>query len=79
MIEGARLLRFSADGELLDEVHVPVNCPTMMAFGGDDMRTLFITSLGHRSAEEIAQFPLTGRLLSLRVDVAGRVENAYQP
>ena len=79
MIEGARLLRFSADGELLDELHLPVNCPTMMAFGGDDMRTLFITSLGHRSAEEIAQFPLTGRLLSLRVDVAGRVENAYQP
>ena len=51
----------------------------MMAFGGDDMRTLYITSLGHRPAEEIAQFPLTGRLLSLRVDVAGRVENAYQP
>lgn len=79
MIEGARLLRFSEDGELLDELHLPVRCPTMMAFGGDDMRTLFITSLGHRPAEEIAQFPLTGRLLSLRVDVAGRVENAYQP
>ncbi len=79
MIEGARLLRFSADGELLGELHLPVRCPTMMAFGGDDMRTLFITSLGNRPAEEIAQFPLTGRLLSLRVDVAGRVENAYQP
>ncbi|RJG19113.1 SMP-30/gluconolactonase/LRE family protein [Massilia cavernae] len=79
MIEGAGLLRFAPDGELLDELQLPVRCPTMMAFGGDDLRTLFITSLGHRPAEEIAQFPLTGRLLSLRVDVPGRVENAYQP
>ncbi|MGZ8289059.1 MAG: SMP-30/gluconolactonase/LRE family protein [Telluria sp.] len=79
MIEGSRLLRFSPEGELVREVKLPLRCPTMMAFGGDDLRTLFITSLGHRPADEIAAYPLTGRLLSLKVDVAGRVENAYQP
>ena len=44
MFEGARLLRFSPDGELLHELKLPVRCPTMVAFGGADMRTLYITS-----------------------------------
>ena len=80
MFEGGRLLRFSSDGELLREVTLPLRCPTMMAFGGADLRTLFITSASHnRSAEERAQHPLTGCLLSLRVDVAGLPEPLYQP
>lgn len=79
MFEGGRVLRFSPEGELLREVKLPLRCPTMVAFGGEDMRTLFITSAGNRPAAEVEQYPLTGRLLSLRVDVAGRAENAYQP
>lgn len=79
MFEGSRVLRFAPDGELLREIALPVRCPTMVAFGGDDLRTLFITSAGHRPEAEMAQYPLNGRLLSLQVDVAGRVENAYQP
>ena len=78
MFEGARLLRFSPEAELLREIALPVRCPTMLAFGGDDLRTLYITSASHgRSQAELAQYPLSGRLLSLRVDVAGRTEPAY--
>ena len=78
MFEGARLLQFAPDGALLREVALPVRCPTMVAFGGDDLRTLYITSASHkRSAAELAQHPLSGRLLSLRVDIAGRAEPAY--
>jgi sugar lactone lactonase YvrE len=80
MFEGGRLLRFAADGTLLREVKLPLRCPTMLAFGGDDLRTLYITSASHkRSAEELARYPLTGRVLALRVDVAGRPEPHYQP
>jgi sugar lactone lactonase YvrE len=80
MFEGGRVLRFSPDGELLREVKVPVRCPTMVAFGGDDLRTLYITSAGlKRPAEERAQYPLSGCLLSLRVDVAGVAEPHYRP
>ena len=80
MFEGGRLLRFSAGGELLREVALPLRCPTMVAFGGDDLRTLYITSASHkRSAEERAQYPLTGCVLSLRVDVPGLPEPLYQP
>jgi len=80
MFEGARVLCFAPDGMLLREVKLPVRCPTMVAFGGDDLKTLYITSASHnRPAEELAQYPLTGRVLSLRVDVAGRPEPAYRP
>ncbi len=78
MFEGGRLLRIAPDGEILREIALPLRCPTMLAFGGDDLRTLYITSATHkRSATELEQYPLSGRLLSLRVDVAGRAEPAY--
>ncbi len=80
MFEGGRLLRFAPTGELLQEVPLPVRCPTMLTFGGDDLRTLFVTSASHgRSDDEKAQYPLTGCVLTLRVDVAGRREPVYQP
>ena len=78
MFEGSRLLRFSAAGELLREVKLPLRCPTMVAFGGADLRTLYITSAGtRRPAAEREAYPLSGRLLALRVDVAGVPEPMY--
>jgi sugar lactone lactonase YvrE len=80
MFEGGRLLCFAPDGTQLREVQLPVRCPTMVAFGGADLKTLYITSASHnRSLEERAQYPLTGCVLSMRVDVAGRPEPAYLP
>jgi sugar lactone lactonase YvrE len=80
MFEGARVLCFAPDGELLREVKLPVRCPTMVAFGGADFKTLYITSASHnRPAEELAQYPLTGCVLSLRVAVPGKPEPAYLP
>lgn len=80
MFEGGRLLRFAPDGALLREVKLPLRCPTMVAFGGADLRTLYITSASHkRSPEERAQYPLSGCVLSLRVEVAGLPEPLYKP
>jgi sugar lactone lactonase YvrE len=79
MFEGSRLLRFSPRGDLLQEIALPVRCPTMVAFGGHDFRTLFITSARHnRPAAELAQHPDSGCLLSLRVEVCGRAEPLYR-
>jgi sugar lactone lactonase YvrE len=78
MYEGGRLLRLSSGGDILQEIALPVRCPTMMAFGGDDLRTLYITTVRHnRSAEELAACPLSGCVLSLRVEIPGRIEPAY--
>ncbi|KQQ88115.1 gluconolactonase [Massilia sp. Leaf139] len=79
MFEGGRLLKLSPTGELLREIPLPVRCPTAVAFGGSDLRTLYITSASHgRSSEELAQYPLTGKVLCTRVDVAGRVQPEYK-
>jgi len=80
MYEGGRLLRLSPEGDILRELKLPVRCPTMMAFGGDDLRTLFITTVSKdRPPEELARHPLSGYLLSMRVDVPGQFEHAYVP
>ncbi|MCA1326990.1 SMP-30/gluconolactonase/LRE family protein [Herbaspirillum sp. alder98] len=80
MFEGARVLRLSAQGEILQEVRLPARCPTMVAFGGADLRTLYITTGRHgRSEEELRRYPLSGHVLKLRVDVAGRLEYSYRP
>lgn len=78
MYEGGRILRFSRSGELLREIKLPVRCPTMVAFGGPDLRTLYITSARRgRSAEELALYPHSGCVLTLAVDVPGRPETPY--
>jgi len=78
LFEGARIVKLSPQGEVLAEIALPVRCPTMVAFGGPNLRTLYVTSAGARPAEELAQYPFSGKLLAVQVDVAGRVEPAYR-
>lgn len=79
MYEGGRLLRLSPQGEILQEVPLPVRCPTMMAFGDDDLRTLYVTTVSkNRPPDELARFPLSGYLLKLRVEVPGLPEHLYR-
>lgn len=78
MYEGGRLLRLSPEGEILREILLPVRCPTMMAFGDEDLRTLYITTVSKgRSPAELERYPLSGCVLRLRVDVPGVVEHVY--
>lgn len=78
MFEGGRILRLSPSGDILREFSLPVRCPTMVAFGGADLRTLYITTARHNRPEaELAQCPLSGCVLALQVGVAGRPEAAY--
>ncbi len=72
MYEGGRLLRFAPDGSLLQELSVPARCPTMPCFGGPDLRTLYVTTASDKRPDgELTALPLSGRVLSLRVDVPG--------
>jgi sugar lactone lactonase YvrE len=78
MYEGGKILRLSPSGDILAEITLPVRCPTMVAFGGADLRTLYITTARHnRPDAELKQHPLSGQILTLRVDVPGRPEPAY--
>jgi sugar lactone lactonase YvrE len=72
MYEGQQLLKLSPAGEIVEAVALPVRCPTMPCFGGDDLRTLYVTSAaGKRPAEELQALPLSGRVIAARVDVPG--------
>lgn len=80
MFEGARLLRLSPAGQVLQELPLPVRCPTMPCFGGPDLRTLYITtSREKRSATELAREPLAGRVLFTRIDVPGLPAHCVHP
>jgi sugar lactone lactonase YvrE len=65
-VSAGRLNRWLPDGTLDRVVELPVRAPTMPCFGGESLRTLFVTSLRPDSAG-----PKDGRLLALNVGVAG--------
>ena len=72
MYEGACLLQLSPAGEVLQRIALPVQCPTMACFGGDDLRTLYITSA------QAGQPEPAGALFSLRVEVPGLPVNFFR-
>lgn len=77
--DGGRVLRLSAAGEVLEEIQLPTRWPTMVAFGGADLRTLYITSSReNRSAEELQRYPLSGCVFAVRVAVPGNPEPLYR-
>lgn len=76
--DGGRILRLAPDGTQLDEIRVPTRWPTMVAFGGPDLRTLYITSSReNRTAAELAEWPLSGCVFAVTVDVAGCPEPLF--
>nr|WP_289852034.1 SMP-30/gluconolactonase/LRE family protein [Rhizobium sp. SSA_523] len=78
-IFGASVVRrFLPDGTQIGEYPVPVRCPTMLAFGGPDLRTLYVTTAGsRRPPEEMAQFPESGSLFAMNAPVAGLPEPLF--
>lgn len=76
--QGGCLARFAPDGRLDRLVELPVSQPTSCAFGGPDLRTLYVTTARQKlSAEALAAEPLAGALLALDVGVAGLVEPLF--
>jgi sugar lactone lactonase YvrE len=60
--------RYTPDGRLTAEVRVPIDTPTSCAFGGAELRDLFITSGGRGGGPH---------LFRCRPDVAGRPTRAF--
>ena len=70
--DGWEVRRFAPDGKLDRVIAVPVPRPTSCAFGGKDMKTLFVTSARIRlSATQLAMAPLSGSIFRLPVGVPG--------
>ena len=78
LYKGGKLKRIAPDGRVLSEHPVPAMCPTMCAFGGPDLKTLYVTSARQlRDADELARLPHSGGLFAMTVDVPGLPEPAF--
>lgn len=72
---GGRVVRISPEGTLLADHAVPAMCPTMCAFGGRDLRTLYVTTARQqRPVDELARFPQSGGIFAMQIDVPGLPE-----
>jgi len=77
--DGWCVRRFSADGELLGEVAMPVARPTSCAFGGEKLDVLFVTSarIG-LDAETLSAQPCAGGLFAWRPGVSGVADTPFE-
>jgi sugar lactone lactonase YvrE len=72
LFDGWRVVRLSPDGALLADIPLPVQRPTMIAFGGPDRRTAFVTTATTGLDETaLAAQPQAGGIFTFRVDVPG--------
>ncbi|MFD0916821.1 SMP-30/gluconolactonase/LRE family protein [Pseudahrensia aquimaris] len=68
----SRLARYAPDGSLDRVIDLPISQPTCPAFGGDDLRTLYMTSASEGlSKEQLSDQPDAGRCFMMQVDVPG--------
>jgi sugar lactone lactonase YvrE len=75
---GGKVVRISPQGQMLAEYPVPAMCPTMCAFGGPDLRTIYVTSARQlREPGELARLPQSGGIFAMRVDTPGQVEPKF--
>ena len=69
---GGAVRRFTADGELLEEIAVPVQRTTSCCLGGPDLRDLYVTTARRSIRDAPAQVEdLAGAVFRYRVDVPG--------
>lgn len=78
--DGGRVVRIDPQSaEIVDEITLPVRWPTMVAFGGPALKTLYITSSREdRSADELTRYPQSGDILAVEVAVAGTAEPLFK-
>ena len=78
LYRGGNIRRIAPDGRVLADYAVPAMCPTMCAFGGRDLTTLYVTSARQlREPEELVRLPLSGGLFAMTVDVPGLPEPRF--
>ena len=79
LYDAGKVVRYRPDGLLDREIVLPVTRPTMLAFGGSDLQTLYITTASHRlSPEQRAAQPLAGGIFAVEAGVRGLPEPRFR-
>ncbi|TFW15676.1 SMP-30/gluconolactonase/LRE family protein [Duganella callida] len=80
LFAGGRIDRYAPSGQLLDTINMPCSNITKVAFGGEDLRTVFVTTARKGlTAEELSREPLAGGIFSFRVASPGQLQHLYLP
>lgn len=78
LFDGSRVVRLSPDGAIVATVHLPVRRPTMVVFGGEDLRTAYVTTARvGLDVSALTQQPLAGSIFRFEVDVPGLPEHDF--
>jgi len=72
-IDAGQVLRFTPEGKLDRALPLPVKKPTMCAFGGPQLDTLFVTSIRPQGID-LSDQPLAGGVFALNPGVKGLAE-----
>jgi sugar lactone lactonase YvrE len=75
--DGGQLLRFTPAGKLDRSIPLPVNKPSMCAFGGKNMDTLYVTSIRPQTDAQLVGQPDAGAVFALRPGIQGLAETEF--
>ena len=70
---GSKVLHFTPDRLIADEIRLPVPRPTACCFGGADLNELYITS--SQSEIDLVQYPMAGDVFGVSFGVAAAGAN----
>jgi sugar lactone lactonase YvrE len=78
-VEGWQVARYTPDGRIDRTITLPVQNPSMCAFGGDDLHVLYITTIRRGGpANILPDQPLAGSLFAVRPGAQGLPEPRYR-
>ena len=76
--DGWRIVRYTPDGKVARTIALPVPRPTAMAFVGDGLRQLYVTTASTGLSDaQLEEAPLSGSLFVCEPGVAGLAEPGY--
>jgi len=76
---GSEVICINPLGKLIHTVKVPVTNPTMVTFGGDDLKTMYITSAKQKLSEiQLKTNPIEGALMIYAAPYAGLLESRFR-
>lgn len=76
--DGWKVVCIDPQGNIIEEIRMPVARPSSIAFGGQHLDELYITSIAEGlSSEEKAQQPMAGDLFMVKPGVRGLPEPAF--
>ena len=78
-VQGWRVMRIAPDGRVDRVIGVPAQRPTMCAFGGPHLTTLYVTSATYPLPDNLRRKqPLAGSLFAIEVGVRGLIEPRFK-